>query len=96
MTDTTFAPLTSDEEVTLRRVAFGESPASTLRARDLARLRHLRLIDGGREPQLTAGGRARFEALPKAAMMGKRSAHSLDEEIARLRKETSSPAKGRP
>lgn len=92
MNDTMFAPLTPDEEITLRRVAFGESPVSTLRARDLVRLRQLRLIEGSGEPRLTAAGRARFEALPKAAMMGKRGTHGLDEDIAGLRRQSRGPA----
>jgi hypothetical protein len=62
------ALLNSNEAVTLRRVAFGQSDASTLRPQDLARLRVLKLIEGSaREPTLTADGKRCFDALPKAA-----------------------------
>jgi len=61
------APLSSNEEVTLRRVAFGQSAVWAMRAEDLAHLRQLELIDDGKDgPQLTASGRLRFEGLPKA------------------------------
>src|SRR5258708_33332637 len=64
------APLSSNEAVTLRRVAFGQSDASTLRPQDLARLRVLKLIEGSaREPTLTADGKRCFDALPKAATL---------------------------
>ena len=54
--------------MTLRRVAFGESAASVLRADDLARLYELALIEGGKDGRrLTAEGRQRFDALPKVA-----------------------------
>ncbi len=59
--------LSPNEEITLRRVAFGESPERTMRPQDLARLRQLCLIDDGKDgPQLTPGGRQRFDALPRA------------------------------
>jgi hypothetical protein len=59
--------LTDEEEVTLRRVAFGESEVKVMRAHDLARLRRLRLIEDTKDgPQLTAAGRDVFESLPKA------------------------------
>lgn len=62
------APLTSNEEITLRRVAFGQSDVSSLRPQDLSRLRALKLIEGSaREPTLTMGGKRCFAALPKAA-----------------------------
>ena len=60
--------LTTDEEVTLRRVAFGQSEVRSLRRGDIAHLYDLHLIQDGREgPELTVAGRARFDALPKAA-----------------------------
>jgi len=60
--------LTADEEVTLRRVAFGESPARTLRAHDLKALRDLKLIkDHPDGPQLTPEGRKVFDDLPRAS-----------------------------
>jgi hypothetical protein len=62
------SPLTDEEEVTLRRVAFGESEVKSLRPHDLARLRRLRLIEDAKDgPRLTAAGRAVFDRLPKAA-----------------------------
>lgn len=79
--------LSPEEEITLRRVAFGESPVRTLRAADLARLRRLRLIDDGRDgPRLTASGRAHFDLLPKAAMLTERGPRSLTREVTRTLK----------
>jgi hypothetical protein len=58
--------LSSDEEVTLRRVAYGQSDVAHLRAEDLKRLRALKLIDGSpRLPLLTPAGKQRFDALTK-------------------------------
>ncbi len=58
--------LTDNEEITLRRVAYGQSDVAHLRAEDLTRLRTLKLIDGnGRVPALTAAGKARFDTLAK-------------------------------
>jgi hypothetical protein len=75
--------LEASEEITLRRVAFGESPERTLRAQDMARLRGLRLIADGKDgPYLTASGRAHFESLPKAAGV-ERSPPGMRTEIAR-------------
>ena len=66
-----FAPLTENEEVTLRRVAYGQSAVRTLRRADLARLHQVRLIeDSTNGPQLTADGRLRFGILSKAASLG--------------------------
>ncbi len=79
--------LSPEEEITLRRVAFGESPVRTLRAADLARLRRLRLIDDGRDgPRLTVSGRAHFDSLPKAAMLTERGPRNLTREVARALK----------
>ncbi len=65
--DAVSSRLTDEEEVTLRRVAFGESEVKVMRARDLVRLRSLRLIEDAKDgPQLTAAGRAVFDSLPKA------------------------------
>ena len=59
-------PLTDNEEITLRRVAYGQSDIAHLRAQDLERLRALRLIDGGpRVPSLTPAGKHRFDTLAK-------------------------------
>ena len=62
--------LTPDEEVTLRRVAFGQSDVRAMRAQDLTRLRNLRLIQDSKDgPCLTVSGRQRFDELPKAMLM---------------------------
>ena len=59
-------PLSNNEEVTLRRVAHGQSDIAHLRAADLKRLRALKLIDGSpRVPSLTPAGKQRFDALTK-------------------------------
>ena len=64
------ALLSENEEITLRRVAHGQSDVARLRAEDLARLRALDLIAGSpRVPTLTAAGKARFERLAKPAMV---------------------------
>jgi hypothetical protein len=61
-------PLSENEEITLRRVAHGQSEVAHLRAADLARLRSLALIDGAQQaPTLTAAGKARFDRLTKPA-----------------------------
>jgi hypothetical protein len=66
------AVLTPDEEVTLRRVAFGQSEVRAMRAADLDRLRRLSLIENGKDgPQLTAKGKNHFEALKRAAAPAK-------------------------
>ena len=63
-------PLSTDEEITLRRVAHGQSDVAHLRAHDLARLRELDLIAGSpRVPTLTAAGKARFDQLAKPAVV---------------------------
>ncbi len=68
------AILTPDEEVTLRRVAFGQSDVRAMRAQDLTRLRKLRLIEDSKDgPCLTVSGRQRFDELPKAMLMDKGS-----------------------
>jgi len=59
--------LSTDEEITLRRVAFGESPVHTLRAADLTHLRALRLIEDSRDgPILTVRGKEHHSGLPRA------------------------------
>lgn len=66
-----FASLTENEEVTLRRVAYGQSAVRTLRRPDLARLYQVRLIEDSPDgPRLTADGKLRFGILPKAASLG--------------------------
>jgi hypothetical protein len=67
-TERNAASLTADEEVTLRRVAYGQSEVRTMRAQDLAQLHRLLLIEDAKDgPRLTAAGRKRFDALPKAS-----------------------------
>jgi len=62
------APLSPNEEVTLRRVALGVSPMKDLAPRDLMRLKSLALveIDAG-VARLTDSGRQRYSALPRAS-----------------------------
>ena len=63
-------PLSTDEEITLRRVAHGQSNIAQLRAPDLLRLRALALIAGSaRAPTLTAAGKRRFDTLSKPVAM---------------------------
>ena len=59
------APLSANEEVTLRRVAYGQSDVAHLRAADLVRLRALKLIDGARACRRSRRRQARFDALAK-------------------------------
>jgi predicted transcriptional regulator len=62
------APLSSNEEVTLRRVAVGSTSTHKLAAEHLKRLEQLKLIEaamGGY--RLTPLGRQRYNALPRAA-----------------------------
>ena len=69
--------LTTDEETTLRRVAFGQSEVRAMRREDLVRLRRLRLIEDGKDgPRLTADGKLHFEALGRPSMMGTERRHS--------------------
>jgi len=57
-------PLSSPQEVTLRRVAFGESDVRAMRTHDLAELKRRGLIEEGKDgPVLTGTGRQRFDAL---------------------------------
>lgn len=70
-------PLSADEEVTLRRVAYGQSDIAHLRAQDLVRLRTLKLIDGSpRVPSLTPAGKQRFEALAKPVVIAEYNAQN--------------------
>jgi hypothetical protein len=64
------AILTPEEEITLRRVAFGQSEVRAMRAADLKRLRTLRLIEDGKDgPQVKASGRKHFNLLPRVATL---------------------------
>ena len=64
MSRSLLAPLSPNEEITLRRVALGLSAARDLPPRDLARLAALALVgatvDG---PRLTSLGRRRYRSL---------------------------------
>ena len=61
------APLSPHEEITLRRVALGVADPSRLPERDLRRLQHLMLVvQASGRPRLTALGRQRYRALPRA------------------------------
>ena len=76
--------LSEEQQVTLRRVAFGESPAHTLRAADLVQLRALRLIEDGRGGLvLTAKGRSHFAALPRALGAGDATQDNLLDSLTR-------------
>jgi hypothetical protein len=81
--------LSPNEEITLRRVAFGESPVRSMRAQDLVQLRRLRLIDDGKDgPRLTASGRKHFDTLPKAVALADSGPQDLLKAMARvIRKE---------
>ena len=59
------APLSSNEEISLRRVALGICQPADLPARDIARLKTLSLIEEhGAGLRLTPLGRERYLALP--------------------------------
>jgi hypothetical protein len=63
--------LSAEEEVTLRRVAYGQSEVRVMRAVDLERLRRLRLIEDGKDgPRLTIAGKQIFDALPRGVFVG--------------------------
>ena len=80
------SPLTDSEEITLRRVAHGQSDVAHLRAEDLNRLRALKLIDANtRVPALTAAGKTRFDALAKpVAIAGFNAQNELIAVLGRL------------
>ncbi len=63
--------LSADEEVTLRRVAHGQSTVRMMRAADLLRLRRLKLIEDAKDgPRLTTAGKNHFEGLPRGVFVG--------------------------
>jgi len=65
------APLSRNEEITLRRVALGLSPAGDLPPRDLARLAALALVDATVDgPRLTLLGRQRYHSLAGSEPIG--------------------------
>jgi hypothetical protein len=74
------APLSSNEEVTLRRVAMGSS--YKLPAQHLKRLEQLNLIaPTGGGYQLTPLGRQRHDALPRAAALASNGSPGEIEQI---------------
>jgi hypothetical protein len=69
------APLTTSEQVTLRRVAHGLCEADFVRRQDIDRLRALALIDTSkRMPRLTGNGKRRYESLSLAVAVVHRAA----------------------
>lgn len=75
------ANLTPEEEITLRRVAFGQSEVRAMRQEDLARLRRLGLIEDASDgPRLTAKGKLRFDALGRPSAID--SAHQYEAMLA--------------
>jgi hypothetical protein len=62
------APLSSNEEITLRRLAIGSTSQHKLPAEHLKRLERLKLIEVSRSGyRLTPLGRQRYDALPRPA-----------------------------
>ena len=62
--------LSDHEQVTLRRVAYGQSEVRVMRAADLDRLRKLLLIEDGRDgPRLTPAGKHHFDNLPRGVFV---------------------------
>jgi hypothetical protein len=83
MTRGSLAPLSANEEVTLRRVALGITKAADLSALDIKRLRALALIeDNGGGLRLSPTGRERYLALPKGADVDQ--ADSSDDLVVKL------------
>ena len=83
MTRGSLAPLSANEEVTLRRVALGITKAANLSELDIKRLRALSLIeDNAGGLRLTPTGRERYLALPKSAAVDQ--ADSPDDPVAKL------------
>jgi hypothetical protein len=83
MTRGNLAPLSANEEVTLRRVALGITKAADLSDLDIKRLKALSLIeDNGGRPRLTPTGRERYLRLPKSAAVDQ--ADSPDDPVAKL------------
>lgn len=83
MTRGSLAPLSVNEEITLRRVALGISKAANLSEFDIKRLKALSLVEEkGGSLQLTATGRARYVALPKSAVADQ--SESPDDPVSKL------------
>ena len=78
------APLSSNEEVTLRRIALGIFQAKHLPTRDVDYLVRLRLVDDDEgRLTLTDLGRERYQALPRAAAIS--DVTNTDETVTVLR-----------
>ena len=76
------APLSPNEELTLRRVALGIALAKDLPAGDVLRLLHLSLIeDHGERFGLTALGRERYEHLHET--ISGAPDNTIDDKVAR-------------
>lgn len=61
------APLSPNEEITLRRIALGVVPPEELPSGSVRRLKALRLVEMiGEKLVLTPVGRNRYESLPRA------------------------------
>ena len=70
------APLSSNEEVTFRRVAIGATPPDRLTAQHLKRLEQLKLIaSNGVGYELTPLGRQRYNELPRSAGLASDGSH---------------------
>ena len=83
MTRGSLAPLSANEEVTLRRIALGITKAANLSGLDIKRLSALALIEEhGGGLRLTPAGRERYLALPKGAAVDQ--ANSPDDPVAKL------------
>ena len=73
------APLSPHEEVTLRRVALGIANTRDLSQQDLRRLKQLELVVEVRgQPELTALGRKRYYALPRAIELSDASRSGIE------------------
>jgi hypothetical protein len=81
------APLTTSEQITLRRVAYGQSDPASLSVQDLRRLRELGLIEGpARGPAMTASGQRCFDSLSRPATLRQTSLEqALDDMLRTLR-----------
>lgn len=73
------APLSPNEELTLRRVALRSAPPAELSQRDLDRIEALGLITRSDDDvALTPLGKMRYEALPRAARIDDSEEHFIE------------------
>lgn len=83
MTRGHLAPLSSHEEVTLRRLALGISRPASLSTRDVERLRALCLVEQHPDGlRLTPAGRERYLTLPKSVAVD--PADTADDVLSKL------------